>query len=56
VKSLGADIVIDYRKDDFERILEDYDLVLNSQDTKTLEKIASHIKARGKSDFYLRSA
>lgn len=38
VKSLGADIVIDYKTQDFETILNDYDLVLNSQDDKTLEK------------------
>ena len=38
VKGLGADIVIDYKKDDFENILRDYDVVLNSQDGKTLEK------------------
>src|ERR671922_161634 len=30
VKRLGADIVIDYRKDDFETILHDYDVVLDS--------------------------
>ncbi|KQY52297.1 NADP-dependent oxidoreductase [Lysobacter sp. Root494] len=38
VKRLGADIVVDYKKDDFETILRDYDVVLNSQDGKTLEK------------------
>jgi NADPH:quinone reductase-like Zn-dependent oxidoreductase len=38
VKRLGADIVIDYKKDDFETLLRDYDVVLNSQDGKTLEK------------------
>ena len=38
VKRLGADIVIDYKQDDFETILRDYDVVLNSQDGKTLEK------------------
>jgi NADPH:quinone reductase-like Zn-dependent oxidoreductase len=38
VKSLGANVVIDYRTEDFEKILSGYDLVLNSQDTKTLEK------------------
>ncbi|WP_246862737.1 hypothetical protein [Pedobacter sp. KBS0701] len=38
LKDLGADVLIDYRKDDFETILKDYDVVLNSQDTKTLEK------------------
>jgi NADPH:quinone reductase-like Zn-dependent oxidoreductase len=48
VKSLGADIVIDYRKDDFETILKDYDLVLNSQDTKTLEKSLRILKSAGK--------
>lgn len=48
VKSLGADIVIDYRKDDFETILKDYDVVLNSQDTKTLEKSLKVLKPGGK--------
>lgn len=38
VQSLGADVVIDYRKDDFEKLLSGYDVVLNSQDNKTLEK------------------
>src|SRR6266508_1130446 len=32
VTSLGADVVIDYRKDDFETVLHDYDVVLNSLD------------------------
>jgi NADPH:quinone reductase-like Zn-dependent oxidoreductase len=48
VKSLGADIVIDYRKDDFETILKDYDVVLNSQDKKTLEKSLRILKPNGK--------
>jgi NADPH:quinone reductase-like Zn-dependent oxidoreductase len=48
VKSLGADIVIDYKKDDFEKILKDYDVVLNSQDTKTLEKSLRILKPGGK--------
>lgn len=30
VKSLGADIVVDYKKDDFEKILHGYDVVLHS--------------------------
>jgi NADPH:quinone reductase-like Zn-dependent oxidoreductase len=38
VKRLGADIVIDYKKDDFETLLRDYDVVLHSQDGKALEK------------------
>jgi NADPH:quinone reductase-like Zn-dependent oxidoreductase len=48
VKKLGADIVIDYKKDDFEMILKDYDVVLNSQDTKTLEKSLRILKPGGK--------
>jgi len=48
VKSLGADIVIDYRKEDFETILKDYDIVLNSQDAKTLEKSLRILKPGGK--------
>lgn len=48
VKSLGADIVIDYKKEDFETILRDYDVVLNSQDTKTLEKSLKILKPGGK--------
>ena len=47
-KSLGADVVIDYKKDDFETILKDYDVVLNSQDTKTLEKSLRILKPNGK--------
>jgi NADPH:quinone reductase-like Zn-dependent oxidoreductase len=48
VKRLGADIVIDYKKDDFESILKDYDVVLNSQDKKTLEKSLRILKPGGK--------
>jgi len=48
VKSLGADVVIDYKKDDFEKILHGYDLVLNSQDGKTLEKSLRVLKTGGK--------
>lgn len=48
VKGLGADIVIDYKKEDFETILRDYDVVLNSQDTKTLEKSLKILKHGGK--------
>jgi alcohol dehydrogenase len=38
VKRLGADVVIDYKKDDFETILHDYDVVLHSQDGATLDR------------------
>lgn len=48
VKSLGVDIVIDYKTQDFETILKDYDLVLNSQDEKTLEKSLNILKPYGK--------
>lgn len=48
VKSLGADVVIDYKTQDFETILKDYDVVLNSQDDKTLEKSLRILKSGGK--------
>lgn len=48
VKSLGADVIIDYKKNDFEEVLRDYDLVLNSQDQKTLEKSLRVLKPGGK--------
>jgi NADPH:quinone reductase-like Zn-dependent oxidoreductase len=48
VKSLGADVVVDYREDDFEKILSGYDVVLNSQDAKTLEKSLTVLKPGGK--------
>jgi len=48
VKSLGADVVVDYKTQDFEQILRDYDVVLNSQDGKTLEKSLNVLKRGGK--------
>lgn len=48
VKALGADVVIDYKTQDFEEVLKDYDVVLNSQDTKTLEKSMPVLKRGGK--------
>lgn len=48
VKRLGADVAIDYKTQDFETILKDYDLVLNSQDAKTLEKSLRILKPGGK--------
>jgi alcohol dehydrogenase len=48
VKSLGADIVIDYKTQDFEDVLRDYDVVLNSQDRKTLAKSLRVLKGGGK--------
>ena len=48
VKGLGADLVIDYRKDDFEKVLRGYDVVLNSQDGRTLEKSLQVLKPGGR--------
>ena len=48
VKSLGADVVIDYKTQDFEDVLRDCDVVLNSQDGKTLEKSLRVLKGGGK--------
>jgi NADPH:quinone reductase-like Zn-dependent oxidoreductase len=48
VKNLGADVAIDYKTQDFEAILSDYDLVLNSQDERTLEKSLRILKTGGK--------
>ena len=47
VRSLGADIVIDYKKDDFENVLSGYDVVLNSLDKVTLEKSLRVLKPGG---------
>jgi NADPH:quinone reductase-like Zn-dependent oxidoreductase len=48
VKALGADVVIDYRKDDFEKRLKNYDVVLHSLDGKTLRKSLGVLKPGGK--------
>ncbi|WP_105441009.1 NADP-dependent oxidoreductase [Neorhizobium sp. T25_13] len=47
-KSLGADVVVDYRKDDFEKVLQGYDVVLNSLGKDTLEKSLNVLKPGGK--------
>jgi alcohol dehydrogenase len=47
VKGFGADIVIDYKKDDFEAVLRDYDLVLDSVGGETLEKSLRVLKPGG---------
>lgn len=47
VRRLGADVVIDYKQQDFESILHGYDVVLNSQDGKTLEKSLRILKPGG---------
>ncbi|MEZ2221349.1 NADP-dependent oxidoreductase [Rhizobium sp. RCC_161_2] len=48
VRSLGADVVVDYKKDDFENVLQGYDVVLNSLGKDTLEKSLRVLKPGGK--------
>jgi NADPH:quinone reductase-like Zn-dependent oxidoreductase len=48
VKKLGADLVIDYRKDEFEKRLSDYDVVLNSLGPDVLEKSLLVLTSGGK--------
>jgi NADPH:quinone reductase-like Zn-dependent oxidoreductase len=48
VKSLGADVVIDYKTQAFEKVLSGYDLVLNSQDANTLDKSLGVLKPGGR--------
>src|SRR5438034_8685371 len=48
VKSLGADVVVDYTKEDFEKVLRDCDLVLNSLGKDTLKKSLRVLKPGGK--------
>jgi len=47
VKGLGADVVIDYKTQNFEDVLRDYDVVLNSQDGTTLKKSLRVLKGGG---------
>jgi NADPH:quinone reductase-like Zn-dependent oxidoreductase len=47
VIGFGADIVIDYKKEDFETKLRDYDLVLDSVGGETLEKSLRVLKPGG---------
>lgn len=48
VKALGADLVIDYRKDDFATMLRDYDVVLHSQDSAALARSLGVLKPGGR--------
>jgi NADPH:quinone reductase and related Zn-dependent oxidoreductases len=48
VKSLGADLVIDYKKEDFATILKDYDVVIHSnREAKILENSLKILKPGG---------
>lgn len=47
VKKLGADLVIDYRQQDFTEILSDYDYVFDTQGGTILEKAFTIVKPGG---------
>ena len=47
VRSLGADVVLDYTKEDFSTVLSDYDLVLDSLGGKNLEKSLTVLRPGG---------
>ena len=47
VKALGADVVIDYKQQNFESVLNDYDVVLNSLGADVLEKSLKVLKPGG---------
>jgi alcohol dehydrogenase len=48
VRGLGADVVVDYKTEDFETTLSGYDLVLHSQDGKALEKSLRVLRPGGR--------
>ena len=48
VKHLGADVVVDYKKQAFETVLHDYDVVLDSLGGQTLQKSLEVLKPGGK--------
>jgi len=48
VRELGADVVIDYRNQDFAQLLEGYDLVLDSLGGQNLEKSLRVLRRGGK--------
>jgi NADPH:quinone reductase-like Zn-dependent oxidoreductase len=47
VHSLGADVVVDYRKEDFAEVLSGYDLVVDSLGRENLEKSLTVLKPGG---------
>jgi NADPH:quinone reductase-like Zn-dependent oxidoreductase len=47
VRSLGADVVVDYTKEDFAEALSGYDVVLDSQGGENLEKSLTVLKPGG---------
>ena len=47
VRSLGADVVVDYKKEDFAEVLSGYDVVLDSLGGENLEKSLTVLKPGG---------
>ncbi|UXX91416.1 NADP-dependent oxidoreductase [Streptomyces sp. AD2-2] len=47
VRSLGADVVVDYTKEDFSKVLSDYDLVVDAVGGANLEKSLTVLKPGG---------
>lgn len=48
VRSLGADVIVDYKNEDFGTKLSDYDLVLHSQDGEALDKSLRVLRTGGR--------
>ena len=48
VRKLGADVVVDYKTQDFAAVLKDYDVVLHSGDKAALEKSVGVLKPGGR--------
>jgi NADPH:quinone reductase-like Zn-dependent oxidoreductase len=48
VRGLGADVIVDYKKEDFEAKLSGYDLVVHSQDGAALEKSLRVLRPGGR--------
>jgi NADPH:quinone reductase-like Zn-dependent oxidoreductase len=48
VRGLGADVVVDYKREGFGAKLSDYDLVLHSQDRKALDESLRVLRAGGR--------
>jgi len=48
VRALGAEVVIDYKREDFGAVLRDVDVVLHSQDGKALEASQRVLRAGGR--------
>lgn len=48
VRDLGADVIVDYKTEDFEARLSGYDLVLHSQDGEALEKSLRVLRPGGR--------